>query len=46
MEFEVGRIFYVDGSIGEDDICCESGNAFIEVYDLDKTLVGGHVWIL
>jgi len=39
-EFEVGVTFYVGASIDEDDLCCESADAFIEVHDLDETLIG------
>ena len=35
--FEVGGTFDVNASVDEDDICCELGNIFIEVYDLDET---------
>ena len=34
-EFKVGEIFCVDASVNEDDICCTSDDAFIEVHDLD-----------
>jgi len=39
MEFEGGETFCVDASVNEDDMCCESDDAFIEVHDLDETLV-------
>jgi len=38
-KFEVGEIFYVDASVNENDICYVSEDVFIEVHDLDETLV-------
>jgi len=40
MEFEVGETFGIDAGVDEDDVCCESGNVFIEVHDLDATPLG------
>jgi len=39
-EYEVCETFGVSTSVGEDDTCYESNNAFIEVHDFDATLVG------
>jgi len=39
MEFEIGEIFCVDANVNKDDICCASDDAFIEVHDLNETLV-------
>jgi len=38
IEFEVGETFGIRASVDEDDTCYESGDALIEVHDLDKTL--------
>jgi len=40
MKFEVGGTFCVDASVDKGDMRCEFGDAFIEVHDLDETLVG------
>jgi len=40
IEYEVGDTLGVSASVGGDDTCYESNNAFIEVYDFDATLVG------
>jgi len=39
-EYEVGETLAISASVGEDDTCYESDNAFIEVHDFDATLVG------
>ena len=39
-EFEVWWTFDIDASVNEDNKCYESGDIFIEVHDLDETLVG------
>jgi len=40
MEFEVGETFIVTARVDEDDICYESDNFLIELYDFDVTLIG------
>ena len=40
IEFKIGGIFGVEGSVDEDDICCESGDIFTKVHDPNETLVG------
>jgi len=39
-EFEVGETLDINTSVDEDDTCCESNHAFIEVHDFDATLEG------
>jgi len=38
-EFEGAATCCVDASVNEDDMCCKSDDAFIEVHDLDETLI-------
>jgi len=40
MEYEVGETLGISASVGEDDTCYESDNAFIEMHDFVATLVG------
>ena len=37
-EYEIGDTLGISTSVGEDDACYESDNAFIEVYDLIRLL--------
>ena len=39
MESKIGKTFGID-AIVEDNLCCESSDVFIEVHDIDETLVG------
>lgn len=39
-EFKIGETFGVHTSVDEDDTCSESGDVFIEVYDLHETPTG------
>ena len=39
MEFEISETVGVGASVDEDVICCKSHYDFIEVHDIDETLI-------